>query len=72
MPVIRMLPAFLGKIRAGSFRAEQNGFVLNIITGLGDPFCAQSPVYGTDGLTVAVDTTVGDIDGSAVGFLGVP
>jgi hypothetical protein len=62
VPVVRAFSAGLGEIGAGALGAQQNGLIGHVVAGLGDAFGAQAPVDAADGLAVAVNAPIGDVD----------
>ncbi len=70
VPVVGVLAALLGEVRTGAGRAQQDRLVHDVVTGLGDALRPQAPVDGSDGLAVAVDAAVGDVERPAPGLHG--
>jgi hypothetical protein len=66
MPVVRVLTARLGEIRTGPLAPQQVGLLSNVISGQGDPLRAQTPIDEADILGMAVGTTIGHIDVTAL------
>ena len=68
VPVIRVFTAFLGKIDPGALGTQQDGFVGNIVSGLGNALRTVGPIESANRLAVAVNTSVLNIDLASGGF----
>ena len=72
VPIVRVFAALLGQINPGALRSQRNGFVGKVVAGLRNAFRPVAPIEGTNGLTVAVDTAVLQINFTALSLYHGP